>query len=302
MKNRIGFYPGCSMEGTAREYNESVTSMAALFEIDLVSVPDWNCCGATAAHNLNKALSLALPARILALAGQAGLTDLLVPCAACYNRLAVTQHELFENQELKKQVEETVALPLEKPLRILNIIQFIQEYIIEKIPEKRVNDFTKKAACYYGCLLVRPHSILKFDRQEDPQTMDEVMRLLGAETIDWPFKTECCGASLSVSRTDLVAKLSGKLVDEASGRGAEAIIVACPMCHSNLDMRRSAIDKFLGRKSTIPVLYITQAIGIACGLDERATGTRRHLVKVDWKQLIGEKVQEVVVPVTEGGD
>lgn len=300
MRNKIGFYPGCSLEGTAREYNESVVSMATLFDIELVSVPDWNCCGATAAHNLNKVLSLALPARILALAEKAGLTDLLVPCAACYNRLAVTQHELFEDQELKKQVEETMGMSLEKPLRILNVIQFIQEYILEKLPAKQVNAFNKKVACYYGCLLVRPQNILKFDRQEDPQTMDEVMKILGAEPVDWPFKTECCGASLSISRTDLVAKLSGKIVNEAVEREAEAIIVACPMCHSNLDMRRSAIDKFLGKASGIPVLYITQAIGIACGLNEKETGTRRHLVKVDWKQLAGKKAQEVE-PVMEGG-
>lgn len=300
MKNKIGFYPGCSLEGTAREYNESVVSMAALFDIELVSVPDWNCCGATAAHNLNKVLSLALPGRILALAEQAGMTDLLVPCAACYNRLAVTQHELFEDAELKKQVEETMGLSLTKPLRILNVIQFIQEYIVDRLPEKQVNALSKKVACYYGCLLVRPHDVLKFDRQEDPQTMDEVMKLLGAEALDWPFKTECCGASLSVSRTDLVAKLSGKIVNEAVERGAEAIIVACPMCHSNLDMRRSAIDKFLGKASGIPVLYITQAIGMACGLDEKQTGTRRHLVKVDWKRLTTKKEQEVE-PLMEGG-
>lgn len=301
MKNKIGFYPGCSLEGTAREYNESVMSMAALFDIELVSVPDWNCCGATAAHSLNKMLSLALPGRILALAEKAGMTDLLVPCAACYNRLAVTQHELFENTALKKQVEETMEMSLEKPIRILNVIQFIQEYIVDKLPSKLVNSFTKKVACYYGCLLVRPHEALKFDRQEDPQTMDEVMSLLGAQPIDWPFKTECCGASLSVSRTDLVAKLSGKIVKEAAEREAEAIIVACPMCHSNLDMRRSAINKFLAKPSDIPVLYITQAIGIACGLDEKQTGVRRHLVKVDWQRLAEKKAQQVE-PVMEGGD
>jgi heterodisulfide reductase subunit B len=288
---KIGFYPGCSLEGTAREYTESVEAIAKAFDFELQQVPDWNCCGATAAHNLNKVLSLALPARILALAEKAGIKEILVPCAACSNRLLVTQHELFENPELKKQVEETMEMPLNEPIRILNVIQFIQEYILPELPGKVKYSFGKKAACYYGCLLVRPHDILRFDRVEDPQSMDEVMKAIGAETIDWPFKTECCGAGLSVSRTDLVGKLSGKIVKEAEDRGAEAIIVACPMCHANLDMRRSAIDKFLGKKSKIPVLYLTQAIALAVGIGEKEAGVKRHLVKVDWDSLKQQKAE-----------
>ncbi len=277
---KLGFYPGCSLEGTAREYNESVTSLASLFDIQLEQVPDWNCCGATAAHNLNKALSLSLPARILASAGKAGMLDVLVPCAACYNRLAVTQHELFENPKLKQEVEEIMGIELSSPIRILNVIQFIEEYIVPHLSEKITQPFDKEVACYYGCLLVRPHNILRFDRQEDPQTIDKIMEQLGAKPVDWPFKTECCGAGLSVGRTDLVAKLSGKIVKEATERGAKAIITACPMCHANLDMRRSAINSYLVKKYDIPVLYITQAIGMACGLKKKQTGIHRHLVRV----------------------
>jgi len=278
---KLGFYPGCSLKGTAREYNESVVSLATLFDIQLEQVPDWNCCGATAAHNLNKILSLSLPARILAQAEKAGMKEILVPCAACYNRLSVTQHELFENPELKKQVEDTMGMTLSSPTLILNIVQFIEKFIFPYLSEKIVKPFNKEVACYYGCLLVRPHDILQFDRLENPQTIDRIMEQLGAKTIDWPFKTECCGAGLSVSRTDLVAKLSGKIVREATERGAKAIITACPMCHANLDMRRSAINSYLVKKYDIPVLYITQAIGIACGLNNRQTGVFRHLVKVE---------------------
>ncbi len=291
MKKTIGYYPGCSLDGTAREYNESVEALARIFEIGLQTVPDWNCCGATAAHNLNRALSLALPARILAQAAGAGITELLVPCAACYNRLSVTQHELFAQEKLKKEVEEVIGIPLQAPLRILNVIQFIQEHILPELPARMTRSFDKKVACYYGCLLVRPHEVLQFDRQEDPQSMDEIMTRLEAQPIDWPFKTECCGASLSVSRTDLVAKLSGKILREAVDRGAEALIVACPMCHANLDMRRASIRQYQGFKSDIPVLYITQAIGLCCGLDEKQTGTRRHLVRVDWQRMTKECIK-----------
>jgi heterodisulfide reductase subunit B len=130
-------------------------------------------------------------------------------------------------------------------------------------------------------LLVRPHKILQFDRVEDPQTMDLFMSKIGAKPIDWAFKTECCGGGLSVSRTDLVSKLSGNLLKDAFDRGAKAIIVACPMCHSNLDMRRPDIDKYLGKDIEIPVIYITQAIGLALGISPKELGLNRHFVNVN---------------------
>jgi heterodisulfide reductase subunit B2 len=276
----LGFYPGCSLKGSSREYAESVIALAKAFGIELQEIKDWNCCGATAAHNLNKELSLALPARILSLAEQQGLTEIVVPCAACYSRLTVTRHELSDNQELRKAVTVANNLEYTGSVTVLNIVQMLEKYIIPNLAEKVVKPFDHKVACYYGCLLVRPHEILKFDREEDPQTLDVLMLKAGATPIDWAFKTECCGAGLSVSRTSSVGRLSGKIMKDAVDRGAEAIIVACPMCHSNLDMRRDAINSFLGEKIDIPVLYITQAIGLAVGVDRKALGLQRHFVKV----------------------
>lgn len=277
---KVGFYPGCSMEGTAREYNESVRAVSSAFNIELVPVRDWNCCGATAAHSVNRNLSLALPARILALAIEQGLRELVVPCASCYNRLVMTQNELSKNPDLKKEIENVIGLPLTRNLEILNVLQFINMYVKGQLKEKVSHAFAHSVACYYGCLLVRPHKVLRFDRVEDPQTMDEVIRLIGGKPLDWAFKTECCGAGLSVSRTDLVAKLSGNIVEDAESRGAEAIVVACPMCHANLDMRRKQIDAYLEKQALIPVIYITQAIGLAVGLTPRQVGLERHFVKV----------------------
>ncbi|MCX6230622.1 MAG: CoB--CoM heterodisulfide reductase iron-sulfur subunit B family protein [Bacteroidetes bacterium] len=282
---KLGFYPGCSLEGASREYNESVMAIAEKIGIELVSIPDWNCCGATAAHNLNKELSLSLPARNLALAEEAGLTELVVPCAACYSRFTMVQHELMHDEPLHKRVNEIIGKEYKGNLRILNVIQFIDEYVIDKLDENVKFEFNKKVACYYGCLLVRPNKVLKFDRTEDPQTMDIVMKKLGADAIDWAYKTECCGAGFSVSFTEAVARLSGNIVEDAVHRGAEAIIVACPMCHSNLDMRRKEIDKFNGKKSDIPVIYITQAIGVALGIDHKKLGLQRHFVPVNLKDF-----------------
>lgn len=277
----IGFYPGCSLQGTAREYNESVKAIAEAFDIELKEIEDWNCCGASAAHAVNKGLSLALPARILALAEKQGLSEVVVPCAACFNRLAVAQHELNEDAEKKAETEKAIEMTFQNNVKIINVIQFIDKYIKDKIVDKMTRKFDHKVACYYGCLLVRPHKIIGFDRVEDPTSMDELMTMIGATSLDWGFKTECCGASLSIARTDLVAKLSGNIMKDASDRGVEAIIVACPMCHSNLDMRRPQIDEYVGKEISTPVIYITQAIGLAVGVTPEKLGLQRHFVKVN---------------------
>lgn len=277
---KTGIYPGCSLNGSARDYNESVFALAEAFGLVLEQVNDWNCCGATAAHNLNRELSLALPARILSLAEQNGMEEIIVPCAACYNRLTVTQKELKKDPLLKNRVTEIIEMDYKGSSKIINVIEWIDKYIVPQLDGKIVKPFGHKVACYYGCLLVRPHKVLSYDRPEDPQSMDLVMSKLGADPLYFPYKTECCGAGLSMSRTDIVSKLSGKIIEDAVDRGAEAIIVACPMCHSNLDMRRNDINKYWKKDFTIPVIFITQAIGMAIGLDRRKTGLKRHFVEV----------------------
>jgi len=277
----IGLYPGCSLKGSSREYAESVLAVAEACGIEIKEIKDWNCCGATAAHNLNKELSLALPARILSLAEAQGMTEVLVPCAACYSRLTVTKHELSGHPELAKSVVEENNLGYTGSVEIINIIQFLDKYVLPNLEGKITRPFDHRVACYYGCLLVRPHEILKFDREEDPQTMDELMLKAGATPIDWAFKTECCGAGLSISRTSSVGRLSGEIIKDAADRGAEAVIVACPMCHSNLDMRREAINDYLGEKTSIPVLYVSQVVGMAMGIGKKELGLHRHFVPVN---------------------
>jgi len=245
---------------------------------------------------MNKELSLSLPARILALAEKEGLSDIVVPCAACYNRLSLVQHELAADASLKAKVSSIIDMKYEGTSGILNIIQFIDKYIAERFEEKVVKPFNYNAACYYGCLLVRPHNILKFDRVEDPESMDILVRKAGGNAIDWAFKTECCGAGLSVSRTDTVARLSGKIMEDASDRKAEVVVVACPMCHSNLDMRRPEINKYLGEDIKIPVLYISQVMGLAVGLDAKTLGLNRHMTEVRLAEKPVKVAEEPVAP------
>lgn len=278
---KIGYFPGCSMEGSAREYGESLHAIAPYLGFELVEVHDWNCCGATAAHCLNHKLALALPARVLALAEQQGLEEMVVPCSACYARMMATNHEIKHDEALRAEIAEIIELPLAGKVRILNVLELLARIAAEDgLKQKVSKPFARRVACYYGCYLVRPAELTSCKKTEDPQEMDDLMRLVGATPIDWAFKVDCCGAGHSVTRTDLVGELSARIVEDAVDRGADAIAVACPMCHTNLDLRREAIQQARGREFTIPVMYLTQIIGLALGLDEKTLGLHRHNVPV----------------------
>lgn len=277
---RIGYYPGCSLKGSSREFDESVRAVCGAIGLELVEIPDWNCCGASSAHVLDPMLSLALPGRILAQAEAAGLTEILAPCAACFNRLASAQAKLAEHPDKRDEVARIIEMPYAGKVKVLNVLEILDRHQ-DLIREKARLGFQHPVACYYGCLLVRPRKIQSMDRMEDPMAMDRLAEAVGATPISWSYKTECCGAAFSVTRTDLVAKLSGKILRDAHKRGAEAIVVACPMCHSNLDMRRPEINDHLDQACSLPVLFLTQIIGLALGLDRTALGLHRHMVPAE---------------------
>jgi len=276
---RLGYYPGCSLLGSSRDFGESVEAVAGALGVELFEVPRWNCCGASSAHAMDRLLALALPATVLATAARANLGEVLAPCASCYHRLVVAQHEIAGSPELKRKVEQVIDIPMGPPVRVLNILEFL-ERCADRIASKVKQPFAHTVACYYGCLLVRPSKIVAFDRSEDPVSMDRLVVQVGGKTVEWSSKTECCGAALSIPRTPVVGRLGAKIVGDAVAANAEAIVVACPMCHSNLDMRRVSIEEALGRKVSIPVLFITQVVGLALGLPPRALGLERHFVEV----------------------
>ncbi|HEY9166660.1 MAG TPA: CoB--CoM heterodisulfide reductase iron-sulfur subunit B family protein [Candidatus Kryptonia bacterium] len=277
---KMGLYPGCSLEGSAREYAESLRAIAPLLNLDLREVEGWNCCGASSAHIIDHAVSLALPARILAQAVKQEMDEVLVPCAACFNRLASAKHELAADPGVREEVSAMIGMNLDDNTEIRNILEVLDKVLTPDIIKSIPNTFPHKVACYYGCLLVRPPDVVRSDKPEDPVVMDGLMKKIGATTIDWGMKTECCGASLSIPRTDIVGILCGRILEDAFIRGAEAIVVACPMCHSNLDMRRSEVERTTGKKFSLPVIYITQAIGLAFGLSPDVLGIQRHFVRM----------------------
>jgi heterodisulfide reductase subunit B len=279
------YFPGCSLHGTAKEYDHSLRLVAGKLGVELQELEDWSCCGATAAHSTDELLALALPARNLRLAAAAA-RPLLAPCVMCFNRMRVTQHQL-ENPAKRQAVEAILAeaggLPAsaasQPPVEVLGLLQaFGNDEMLAAI-EAAVTRPLKglKAVCYYGCLSVRPPEIVHPDSLENPQVMDRLIAKLGAEVLDWPFKTECCGGSLALARTDIVLALGRRLLSMARSVGADCVVTACPMCHSNLDTRQKQINAKFGESFKLPIYYVTELMGLAFGYSASDLWLNKHL-------------------------
>ncbi len=276
-----GYYPGCSAHGTAKEYDISTRKVCVKLGIQLEDVADWNCCGASPAHATSEELSLALPLRNLALAEKQGLNSIMTTCSACYNRLKVAHETVKESPETLDRINDIVGEPYNKTLKVTHFVNFLSEEVgLEKLKEKVVKPLKDvKAACYYGCLLTRPPELVTIDADpENPTIMDGIVEALGAEAPDWSHKTECCGASLALSRTDIVVRLSGEILKAARFADADCIIVACPLCYANLDMRQSQIASRHGVDYSLPILFISELMGIALGVNYDELGIDKHMV------------------------
>lgn len=275
---RFGYYPGCSLHATAREFSESLLTLVKALDVQLDEVEDWACCGASSAHATNHLLGVALPARTLAIAEGQGLDNILAPCAACYGRLAGAAHELEGDPALKGEVAEILQRPLDAPPEVINVVAFLQALLpaIQPLVVKPLEGV--KVACYYGCLLLRPHKVTRFDDREQPESMEQVCAAVGATPVAWNKRIECCGAGFSLSRTGSVIRMGREILADARASGAELVVVGCPMCHSNLDMRQPAMNRGQAGADELPVLYITELVGLALGLDPKAMGLQRHYV------------------------
>jgi len=272
---KVSYYPGCSLEGTARDYSESIHEVCALLGIELEEVPDWNCCGATAAHSINHQASIELAGRNLKLASSLPANDLLVPCPLCFNRLKTAAKTLQSEGRQHFEVRLDAAVP-----RIWDLANFMAtDEQLEKISAKvKVLLKDLRVVCYYGCMASRPPLMTDAGDCENPQSMDRILRTLGVQVLPWPYKTDCCGASLALSRPDMVHQLVGKLYDMAQRVGAQAVVVSCQMCQANLDMYHEKIEAVWGRRFALPIIYFTELIGLACGLPGVKTSMARHFI------------------------
>jgi heterodisulfide reductase subunit B len=266
------YYPGCTLHSSAKEYDISARMVCEKLGIGLRELEGWACCGASSAHTTSELLSIALPARELQAAEEAGL-PLTVACAMCFSRLKHTAHELTNGPKLQ-EVNSILGKEFHNTTEVVHLLQVISD-ARDSMPITRPLSGLK-VACYYGCLLVRPREIVRFDDEENPQIMDTLIEALGAEAIDWDFKVACCGASLPLTRRDIVLKLSHRLLAQAKQLGADCVAVACPMCHSNLDAYQKEIEAEYGDRLDLPILYFTQVVGLALGFSPKQLHMDKH--------------------------
>lgn len=276
----VAYFPGCSLHGLAREYDISTRLVCSHLGINLQELKDWNCCGATAAHSLNHELSVSLSARNLAIANDMKLSQIVAPCAGCYSRLKTASYELRNNKSLAGKIEKLINAPAPVRPDVSNAVQLLIEAKgIDAIAEKVVKPLKNmKLAAYYGCLLTRPQHITEFDDPEQPMSMDLILRALGAETVNWSHKAECCGGGYAASETPIVVDLGNQVLESALKEGAEALVVACPMCQTNLDGRQLTIEAELGIKYDLPIIYFTQLMGLAFGYKASQLGLKKLLI------------------------
>jgi len=272
----VAYYPGCSLHSTAPEFDISSQAVCEALGIELIEPEGWLCCGSSAAHRVNPAEALRLPMENLSLFEQSGFQEVTMPCAACFNRHKVAQYEIRHNPQHRDEAVKAIGYDYQDRVQVNTLIETVMAHAgTEKIAEKVVKPLEGlKVVCYYGCLLTRPPQVTEAEHPEYPMDMDELVAALGAEVLDWSYKTTCCGASHSLTRPDIVLDLSSKIIKHAREAGAEAIALACPMCHANLDARQFQ----MGLDEPLPILYFTQLMAVAMGLPEKAAALKKNLV------------------------
>jgi heterodisulfide reductase subunit B2 len=282
---KFSYFPGCSLKGLGRAYEESLLPVMAHLGVELHELEDWNCCGATAYMAVDEGRACALAARNLALAEKSGLDQIMAPCAACYLVLNKTKHYVHDYPAMKATVDRALGAvglhyggntAVRHPLDVL-----LNDVGLAAIKAKVRRPLTGlKVATYYGCQVVRPYAT--FDDQVNPIAMDRLLEAAGATVVRYPLKTKCCGGSLTGTLPKAGIRLVYILHQEARKRGADCIATVCPLCQFNLDAYHHAITSRYG-PVVVPTVYFTQLLGLAFGLPENRLGLNRCAVRFTWR-------------------
>jgi len=273
----LSYYPGCSMKTSSKFYETSMKKVFAAYGVNLKELDDWSCCGASAASTIDEATAYALPAMNIAAAEKEGL-NLFAPCSACYNRSLVTNDKIRKDPAVREEINRLIAPSVCRgTVKVLNIIEVLLGNVgLERIAGSIAYDLSNiKVVPYYGCVLTRIPGVKVFDNIENPTSMDDLIWTLGSKQAQWPYKTECCGASKTLTDRSLTARLSGKIMDKAVSVDADAIVTPCPLCQMNLDLL-----PYIGtNEKNLPVLFLPELFELALfGNIEDKSG---HMIPVD---------------------
>lgn len=276
---KYAYYPGCSAHSTARDMHESCLAVSGALGIELSEIKGWTCCGASAAHQTDRKLAASLASANLLKAKEMGM-DMVVNCAACYNRSKVANYEVIHSDEMKRAVAESLGEPYDGSVPVRHFVEILLHDLgLANLRKNIAAPLTGlKAAAYYGCYLVRPPEATGFDDPENPTILESLIDAAGAQSVEWSGKVDCCGGMQNLTRTEITVRRSAAVIEMAKAAGADCIVVACPMCQISLDVRQADMEKLLGRKYDMPVIYITQLLGLALGLAPEKLGFNKLMV------------------------
>lgn len=278
----IAYYPGCTLQASAALYDLQTRKVFEVLGIDLKEIEDWNCCGATSAGKINDFLAVAMPARNLGIAESTGLSEMVIPCSACYSRTLVAQQHLENDPDLKAEINEELSEKVRGTIKVSSILEVLlttvdSGVLAEKVSRELVG---LEPVCYYGCILTRfPIDVAVPDNVENPQGMETILQALGVNALDWNYKTDCCGASASVNDREAATKLMAKIMKDAVARDANCFVVTCPMCQLNMDAFQDEFCKEHGIEERLPVYFLTELIGLSMGMDIETLQIDRHFVE-----------------------
>jgi len=298
---KVAYYPGCALEGTGHAYNRSTKEVGKKLGLDLVELKDWNCCGAMEVKNIDPKIQTYLSARNLTIAEEMGFDKVMAPCNGCYHNLKKAEYDLAHDE---KSVEVNARLSQKAghktyeagKVETIHALDWIKKAVGEEELARRVQNSLNglKVANYYGCMYTRPRHIFPekdkgpgSESTSKPHFMDDLLAAAGAQNVEFPLKTACCGGAHSLSDSDTSTKLVLNILETAEACGAEVIATECPTCHTGLEMHQVRAEKVLGRKTNVKILYFTQLLGMALGLSAKKVGVQENLS--DPRDLLRQK-------------
>jgi heterodisulfide reductase subunit B len=276
---KYAYYPGCSAHSTARDMHESCLETAKALGIELNEIKGWTCCGASAAHQTDRVLAASLASANLLAAKQMGM-DMVVNCAACYSRSKAANYEIIHSEEMRQSVADSLGQPYDGSVPVRHFVEILaKDFGLARLRKKIVNSLKGlKVASYYGCYLVRPAEVTGFDDPENPTILENLINVMGGSNVEWSGKVDCCGGMQNLTQTEITVRRSAAVIEMAQSAGAECIVVACPMCQISLDLRQADMEKLLGKKYNMPIIYVTQLLGLALGISSEKLGFDRLMV------------------------